>query len=102
MVRDYIFIDDLIQMITNTYDKNNVHSTYNIGSGTGTTVNELINAIERCTDQKAERDSIETPPTFVRKSVLDISRVVQEFDARPSVTLEEGIKRTWDYVKTLQ
>lgn len=102
MVRDYLYIDDLIHMISATYDKENKCNEYNIGSGSGTTVNELIRVIEHCTGHTAERQSTETPPTFVHKSVLDISRFTSEFDMRPTTPLETGIARTWDYVKDLQ
>lgn len=101
MVRDYIFIDDLVRMMVETYDQNNIHHVYNLGSGNGTTVNELIDAIERCTGHTIERKSAEIPPTFVKKSVLDITRFTEEFAVKPTVELTEGIARTWDYVKSL-
>lgn len=102
MIRDYLYIDDLIQMVTKAYDKDNEHNEYNIGSGTGTTVNELINVIERSSGHTVRRNSVEVPPAFVNKSVLDISRFKNEFELQPMTTLETGISKTWDYVKELQ
>jgi len=102
MIRDYIYIDDLVKMMVGTYYRDNHYDEYNIGSGSGTTINDLLNEVEKCTSYGVGRDTIETPPTFVNKSVLDISRFVQEFDIKPTTSLEEGIKRTWDYVKTIR
>lgn len=101
MIRDYIYIDDLIRMIVGSYDKDNKYQVYNLGSGNGETVNQIVSAIESCTGSPAERTSLETPPTYIHKSVLSIERFVEEFGIQPSVTIEDGISRTWDYVKSL-
>ncbi len=101
MVRDYIFIDDLIQMIVGSYDHDNNYPVYNLGSGTGETVNQIVDAIETCTGIATERTSLPTPPTYIQKSVLSIERFVNEFGIKPTTTIEDGISRTWDYVKSL-
>lgn len=101
MIRDYMYIDDLIKMIVSSYAKDNHYSEYNLGSGQGVSVSDLITSIESCTDYTAQKVQIETPPTFVRKSVLDIARFTQEFGAPSFTRLEAGIARTWEYVKKL-
>lgn len=101
MVRDYFYIDDLIRMIVATYDKPHAYSEYNLGRGQGHTVNELITAIESYTGIKPKREIIDTPATFVHKSVLDISRLEGEYGKQEFTPLETGIARTWDYVKQL-
>lgn len=102
MIRDYLYISDLIDMMAGSYAKNNKFSEYNLSSGQGVTVNQIIESIEGCTGHKITRQHKETPPTFVHKSVLDNSRFVDEFGIRPSTTLEDGIGRTWEYVKQFQ
>lgn len=101
MVRDYIYIDDLINMILASYSKPNHFSEYNLGSGTGESVNELIAAIEKCSGSSIGKEHVEVPSTFVQKSVLDISRFSNEFGEIPFTPLEEGMRRTWEYVKQL-
>lgn len=101
MVRDYMYIDDLIDMIVSSYAKDNRSNEYNLGSGSGHSVNELVGAIETCAGYAVERHAVETPSTFVRKSVLDISRFVEEFGEPTLTPLEVGIARTWEYVKQL-
>jgi UDP-glucose 4-epimerase len=101
MVRDYLYIDDLMNMVVDSYSKNNLYDEYNIGSGNGKTVNDLLKAIEDCTGISIEKSSRETPPTYVEKSVLDIKRFVDEFGLQPQISLEDGIRKTWDYVKEL-
>jgi UDP-glucose 4-epimerase len=101
MVRDYLYIDDLISMIIGSYRKHQQHSEYNLGSGMGISVNELIEAIEDYTGQPAIKLHDELPATYVQKSVLDISRFVAEYNIKPTIDLKRGIGKTWDYVKEL-
>lgn len=102
MVRDYLYIDDLIKLIIQTYAKINTHNEYNLGSGQGYTINELIANIEDCTGYTVKRQRIETPATFVQRSVMDITRFQEEFGAQTFTPLGDGIARTWHYVKKLR
>jgi UDP-glucose 4-epimerase len=102
MVRDYLYIDDLINMILKTYESQNKYDEYNIGSGQGVSVNQLANIIKKVVGYDAKRQHAETPATFVHKSVLDISRFVNEFGVRPLIDLDKGLALTWDYVKTVK
>lgn len=101
MVRDYIYIDDLIGMIVGSYREDNRHMIYNIGSGKGASINEIVVAIEKHVGEAIKKIYVDTPSIFIQKSVLNISRFTDEFSARPHITLEEGIGKTWDYVKQL-
>jgi UDP-glucose 4-epimerase len=101
MSRDFFYIDDLIKMLTASYSKPHEYDEYNLGGGVGTTVAQLVEIIEKCVGHKIEKSHIDPPPTYVDKSVLDISRFKSEFGLTPKTGIEEGIKRTWDYVKGL-
>ena len=101
MIRDYIYIDDLIEMMAGSFDKNNKFSTYNLGSGIGTSVNQIVKSIEKCTNHVPKKTYLNTPLTFVHKSVLDNHRFIKEFNIHPKTKLEEGVAKTWDYVKSI-
>lgn len=102
MVRDYLYISDLVDMIVKSFEKPNQYAEYNLGSGQGQSVNELVRAIEQCSGQKFTKEFTEAPSTFVHKSVLDTTRFLNEFGVSPGVDLNDGIRRTWDYVKTIK
>jgi UDP-glucose 4-epimerase len=102
MIRDYIYIDDMVNMMVGSFAKDNRYSEYNLGSGQGYSVNELIEAMEECAGFTIEKRTLVTPPTYVDKSVLNIDRFVDEFTLRPVVSLKDGIARTWKYVKELE
>ncbi len=102
MMRDYLYVDDLINMVVSTYNLPAQHSEYNIGSGRGVSINQLVAVIEKVVGFSVPIEHQVMPATYVQKSVLDIRRFVNEFGIEPSVGLEEGIKRTWDYVKSFE
>lgn len=102
MVRDYLYVEDLAEMVASTYKKINKYSEYNIGSGRGKNINELIELIESCTGFTLPKKHVDTPTTYVNKSVLDCSRFTTEFGAPRLISLKEGIKRTWEYVKYIE
>jgi len=101
MVRDYVYIDDLVSMIINSYAKPSNFNEYNLGCGKGESVNTIYEAIARHTGYHVGKKFLEIPATFVQKSILDISRYEQEFDTFTFTTLDEGLERTWAYVKEL-
>lgn len=101
MVRDYIYINDLIDMIVGSYTKNNGHNEYNLGSGQGKSVNEIVAALEKCTGKAIQTNTAPIPSTFIDRSVLNISRFTSEFGITPHTSLESGIARTWEYVKAV-
>lgn len=101
MVRDYIYIDDLLDLIESTYDKTTLYTVYNVGSGHGSSVNDIVSAIEEVSATKTQKNHIEAPSVYVKRSVLDIDRITTEFNIYPKTSLQEGIERTWDYVKSI-
>lgn len=102
MVRDYIYISDLVNAITETFQNANKYNEYNIGSGQGKSVNEIIKTIEDIVGKKMRKQYIKTPSSYVEKSVLDNSRFIDEFNIYPEVDLTQGIKKTWEYVQGVE
>jgi UDP-glucose 4-epimerase len=101
MVRDYLYIDDLINMIVGSYKSDNKYSEYNLGSGKGVSVADILLAIEKFSGRSVKQNHLPAPSTFVHRIVMNIDRFVDEFGINPEINLEEGINRTWDYVKAI-
>lgn len=99
MVRDYIYVKDVAHMIASMFDKPATSSLYNIGSGAGVTVSELVSLVESATGLTADIQSLPTPATFVHKVTLDTSLFTNEFHVTPSTALEDGLLATAEYVK---
>jgi UDP-glucose 4-epimerase len=101
VVRDYIFVDDLIDGIYRGAFHNAPSRIFNLGSGIGHSINEIIDVIRKVTGRqidvvyKAKR-SFDVPSIY-----LDIYRAKQELLWGPSVSLIAGIEKTWLFVEKL-
>jgi UDP-glucose 4-epimerase len=96
MVRDYIFVDDLVRMIMAMVGRETRFDVYNMGSGHGTSVTEVFESLRRVTGRDFEVREEPVPPTFVDRVVLDTRRYRQEFPAVDLTSLDDGIERTWE------
>jgi len=91
MIRDYIHVDDVSRMIMKSFEKEHKQDVYNIGSGCGTSIKDIINTIEIISKKKASVKYTVKPSSFVERVVLDTSRFKNEFNLKPSIKLTEGI-----------
>lgn len=94
--RDFVHVDDVVRALLLAPGNSGV---FNVGSGTETSVLELH---ERCRAVSGDdRLPQEAPPREgdVRRSVLDVSLAGRELGWRPEVMLDEGLRRTWDWIR---
>ena len=95
-IRDFIFIDDVIDvlLLIAFIKKENVF--YNVASGTGVSLNKLLNQISRILDRKTE---VVYNKHFadVKKNILNISKIKADLHWKPKVDLETGLKKTIDW-----
>ncbi|MFP5346599.1 MAG: NAD-dependent epimerase/dehydratase family protein [Actinomycetes bacterium] len=95
MVRDYIYVEDLVEMIAGTAPAPTRHRLYNLGSGEGRTINQIVDAIRAVTGRAVEVVHRPTPRTYVDHVILDASRFTDEFGLRATTSLHEGISKLW-------
>jgi nucleoside-diphosphate-sugar epimerase len=69
-----------------------------LDSGEGVSLSQLIEVIKNVTQRDVQMNQQPKPPTFVQKVVLDINLLKSEFNIAPETSLEEGIRKTWQYV----
>ncbi len=94
-VRDYVHLDDLARAFMLATTHRDVWSVYNIGSGYGLSVLEIIQTIESIRIARAPVEFVElSSPTvqLIPWSVLDISRAKRELGWIPLVAFEDGIR----------
>ncbi|TDW71453.1 NAD-dependent epimerase/dehydratase family protein [Kribbella pratensis] len=94
--RDLVFIDDVVSGILLALD-----SKYGgraiIGSGRSVSVLEMIETVRAVTGRPVPAEHIEAPAGEMPAVVVDIAN---DLGYKPTVTLEEGLERTWQYFKT--
>lgn len=100
VVRDYIYIEDAIHAILNIAlsDKPR-HHVYNIGSGKGTSINQIIDFITYDLGMSIDVEYKDSRNVDVAVNYLDISRYEEEFGKIEQISLIEGMKMTLDFFK---
>ncbi len=101
VVRDYIYIDDAVNAILNISCKDTKHRLYNVGSGIGVSLKEIIHNIEQVCNRKAEIKHIEKRKVDVPVNILDISRYESEFGSCSNMDLTEGLRRTAVFMENM-
>lgn len=99
VVRDFIYIDDTIQCILNIISHGAHRSIYNVGTGVGTSVADVVTTIQQTLPESPTILHREGRAVDVPYSVLDISKYLTLAPSTKFITLQEGIKRTYEYFK---
>ncbi|MGN1388119.1 MAG: NAD-dependent epimerase/dehydratase family protein, partial [Bulleidia sp.] len=90
-IRDYFYITDLAQAIRLLIQKEISREIINVGSGIGTSLNEVIHLAEAATGHPIHIVPKSSDVPVVRAIVLDISKLERLTGYQPSVSMQEGI-----------
>ncbi len=97
-VRDYIYIDDLITLCVKAGFTDKV-GVFNVGSGSGNSVKQIISSIELITGLKAKVNYKESRLFDVKSVVLDISETKKVFSWKIDYNLFQGINKYYQDLK---
>ena len=98
VTRDYLYVSDVAEAFALAVKYAGEKSIFNISSGIGTSLNELVGIIERTLGRKVVCNYQPGRSLDVPISVLDNSLARQELGWGPQVLLEEGIVMTTDWM----
>jgi UDP-glucose 4-epimerase len=100
-VRDYVYVTDCARSNMMLLEQGSRH-VYNLGSGIGTTVNEIFHQLKHMTGYT--KPAVYGPAKVgeTSKIFLNAGRAERELGWRPNVPLEDGLKRTVDYFKEVE
>jgi UDP-glucose 4-epimerase len=94
VVRDYVYIGDAVSSLLRAAEYRGDARIFNIGSGTGHSVREILDAVEAVTGRKADVRYTPARKFDVPVSILDISRARAELGWTPAIDLAEGLRLT--------
>jgi UDP-glucose 4-epimerase len=100
IVRDYIYIDDVMDAtIQLAFAKDLKYKIFNVGSGVGTSLQQIIETIEEVVRGKLKIHLKEEKKENVSKVILDIKRINEEINWYPTFDIKKGIEMTskWIY-----
>ena len=93
-VRDFVYVDDLARAIVAATRYEGAHTTFNIGSGVGRTVHQVVAAIEGMTGASIMIEQVAPRGLDAPYNVLDCTRARRELGWQPLVSFEEGLAAT--------
>ncbi len=94
--RDFVYVEDVVEANIRAIDGGH-NRTLNIGTGVGTSVNDLFEALKGELDYHHQPEHRPRRPGEVHKIWLDSQEALSQLGWRPRVTLEEGLRRTVEY-----
>lgn len=93
VIRDYVYIDDVITAFLSVLEYNGPEHIFNIGSGRGLSINDVLDSIERVTGLTALRRYDLGRPFDVPSNILCVNRAEIEFGWVPRFSFEDGLTR---------
>lgn len=99
VIRDYIFVDDLVEGICRAAFTVSDSRIFNIGSGSGYSLKELVSCMEGVLGANFKVQYKESRSFDVPEIVLDIGLARKKLGWAPSVGIHEGLRNTWNFVR---
>lgn len=103
VVRDYLHVDDLVSALVRGLDvtpDEAMPRVFNIGSGQGLSLNDLLRELTAITGLVPQVDHRPARPVDAPRIVLDISRAGHWLDWSPSISRADGLRRTWEWIRS--
>jgi UDP-glucuronate 4-epimerase len=93
MMRDFTYIDDIIDGTVAAMNKCTGFSIYNLGESRPISVNDLIAEIEKALGKKAVKKYLPTQPGDVERTYADVTKAVNELGYKPNTTIQAGLAK---------
>ncbi len=101
VVRDYIYIDDLVEAIIGimTSENESKSDIYNIGTGIGYSLNEIVEIIRKTIKKEIQIKYFPGRKIDEEKVILNSDKIARQILWRPQTNIAEGIDKSWEYIK---
>ncbi len=90
VVRDYIWVGDLARAVADLISKNHWNEIYNLGSGLGHSINQVLEIIQSLVDTSSKIIYTSPRSVDVSRIILDIQKLQSDIAFHPA-GLKEGI-----------
>lgn len=95
--RDYTYIDDIVDGVVRSLDRQHAYEVFNLGKGNGTSLNEFIGLVEKHTGKEAIIKQLPDQAGDVPYTCADVSKASSLLGYKARVSFEEGIRRTVEW-----
>jgi UDP-glucose 4-epimerase len=94
--RDYVYAGDVAHATLSAVRREG--GVFNVGTGAETSVVELYELCRRVAGSSLEAEPAPARLGELQRSVLDAGKAERELGWRPEVSLEDGLRRTWEWI----
>lgn len=102
VIRDYFHVSDASQAMLQALTYHGCERIFNIGSGHGLSLNDVLAHIESLLETPVHRRYLPSRPCDVPISVLDVSRAARHLNWQPQLCFSEGLARTASWLQEKQ
>ena len=107
-VRDYIYVVDLAKahvqalkrLLENKNEEN--YEVFNLGTGTGSSVLEVIQSFEKVSGKKLNYKIVDRRPGDVISAYADTTKANEVLGWKSQYTLDEAMKSAWDWEQKIR
>jgi UDP-glucuronate 4-epimerase len=98
-LRDYTYISDCVDCVSSAIEIQMDFEIINIGSGKTIRLKELIGILEKVTRKRISIKQLDMQVGDVPTTYADINKAKRLLDYNPKVSIEEGIRRFFEWYK---
>ena len=103
-IRDYIHVMDLAQAHIDSLDflisnEKSIYETFNVGTGSGVSVLELIKTFEKVTGEEVPFEYDEPRTGDTEAAFADVKKIEKKIGWKSKYSLEEALKNAWEWEK---
>jgi len=98
-IRDFIHIDDFIRACKIVMDKVDSYDIFNIGSGVGKSVNDILFTCMELEGYDTDVTYNSDKPSMIPIRLLDVSKAKDKLGFETEISLREGLKKTIKWYK---
>ena len=97
-IKDFLYIDDFIDALLETFPKSNDFDIFNIASGVPVTIKEVLKHIIDISNNGTIRVIFDkTKPTMIPKRIINVSKINKLIGWYPKTSINQGLKLTFEW-----
>jgi len=93
-VRDLIYVDDMVEGAMLAAEKTDQYDVFNIGSGTGVSVRQILATLLRVEDFVGVPEYHPEKPTMIPIRLMDVAKAERLLGFKAKTSLEDGLRKT--------
>lgn len=94
--RDFLFIQDLIDLILKIIEYDFKFEIFNVGSGKSYSFKQIVEMIEKISNKKLKLEFNYDEENCIKNIVADISKISDKIGWKPNISFDDGIQRCYN------